>query len=395
MKKKLVLLIALFAVVLSVNAADRGIKFFKGSFAEALELAKKEKKQIFIDFFTEWCGPCLNMAETVFILPEVAEVYNSKFVCLKIDAEKGEGAELAKKYKVASYPSYIFVNPKTSEMTHRSGGNKPVEDFIADTKGALNPKLSCFYLDAKYKEGNFDRAFLVDYLKMKKASGARDQAAQLFDELIKMGAKLTEKETWDLFVQCVSGYDNTYIMEVSNDYAKFVELYGKKEVDAKLESATAYAPAEFVEKLCDFDGKEYNMVMRKFSKLTQAKKYNEASVLMSEILTNKKFDQEKVIGQLAFTARISPSYNADETPYEWIVQQVEYLRYIAYNKYNRDDSRVHYEYAVGLEYLIKRSMAEGKPFPQHLLDTPKYGKDVYDTRPANLKPKPGTGKKRK
>lgn len=248
-------------------------------------------------------------------------------------------------------------------------------------------------MDAKYKEGNFDRAFLIDYIKLKKSSGARDQASVLFDELIKMGAKVTEREIWDLFVQCVNGYDNPYIKNISDNYAHFIELYGKKEIDAKLESATAYAPAEFMGTLCDFEGKEYNMTMREFSKLTQSKNYSKAAALMNEILTNNKFDKEKVINQLSFSARINPTYNADETPYEWIVQQVEYLRYIAYNKYNRDDARVHYEYAVGLEYLVKRSIAEGKPFPQHLLDTPKYGKNVYDTRPANLKPKPGSRKK--
>lgn len=395
MKKRLILLVAMFAIVVSGNAADRGIKFFKGTYAEALELAKKEKKQIFIDFFTEWCGPCLNMAETIFILPEVAEVYNGQFICLKIDAEKGEGIELAKKFKVASYPTYIFVNPKTGEMTHRSGGNKPAEDFIYDTKGALNPKLSGFYMDEKYAKGGFDRVFLVDYIKMKKASGARDQAEKLFDELIKMGAKLTEKETWDLYTACVNGYDNPYLKEVSDNYTKFVDLYGKKEVDNKLASATAYAPIEFMTTLCDFDGKEFNLKMRQFSTNVRANQYENAAKIMEEMLTNKNLDQQKIIDQLAFTARISPNYNADETPYEWIVKQVEYLRYIAYNKYNRDDARVHYEYAVGLEYLIARSIKEGKPFPSYLLETPKFGKEIYDTRPANLKPKPGSGNKRK
>ena len=123
--KKLVFSLLLLAILLPATAQESGIRFFHGSWDEAVALAKKEKKKIFIDFFTEWCGPCLNMALTVFPLPQVGEMYNKNFVCLKIDAEKGEGRELAKKYGIHSYPSYIFVNPKTQKLIHRSGGNKP------------------------------------------------------------------------------------------------------------------------------------------------------------------------------------------------------------------------------------------------------------------------------
>lgn len=388
MKRRVLMLIALFAIMFSVEASAAGIEFFKGTYAEAIAKAKKEKKQIFIDFYTEWCGPCLNMAENVFILPEVGEVYNNNFVCLKIDAEKGEGVELAKNFKVNSYPTYVFVNPKTGEMSHRSGGNKPAEDFIADTKGALNPKLSCFYLDAEHKKGGYDKEFLMSYINLKKVSGDRGGAAKLFDELISMGATLGEKATWDIYVKCVHGYDNPYLMEVSKNYQKYVALYGKKEVDAKLESSTSYAPMAIFAKLCEFEGKEYNMKMNEFNNCVRAKKYDEAAKIMHYLLSESKFDREKVINQLAFTARINPNYNADETPYEWILKQIEYLRFIAYNKYNRDDARVHFEYATGLEYLIKRSIKEGKTIPSHLLETPTLGKKEYDTRPANLKAKP-------
>ncbi len=151
--KRALFIVLLTAILLPARAQESGIRFFHGTWDEAVALAKKEKKKIFIDFFTEWCGPCLNMALTVFPLPEVGEAYNKHFVCLKIDAEKGEGKELAKKYGVHSYPSYIFVEPKTGDMIHRSGGNKPAADFIADIKGALNPKLSSIYLAEKYKGG--------------------------------------------------------------------------------------------------------------------------------------------------------------------------------------------------------------------------------------------------
>ena len=190
MKKGLFILL-LIAILLPAHAQESGIRFFHGSWDEAVALAKKEKKKIFIDFFTEWCGPCLNMALTVFPLPQVGEMYNKNFVCLKIDAEKGEGRELAKKYGIHSYPSYIFVNPKTQKLIHRSGGNKPAADFIADAEGALDPKLSSVYLTEKYKSGKYDSDFLIDYIHRQKVSGNRNVQKD-FDKLIEMGGKLTD-----------------------------------------------------------------------------------------------------------------------------------------------------------------------------------------------------------
>ena len=107
MKKGLFILL-LIAILLPAHAQESGIRFFHGTWDEAMALAKKEKKKVFIDFFTEWCGPCLNMALTVFPLPEVGEVYNKNFICLKIDAEKGEGRELAKKIRDPFLPELYF-----------------------------------------------------------------------------------------------------------------------------------------------------------------------------------------------------------------------------------------------------------------------------------------------
>ena len=50
--KKLVFSLFFIAILLSATAQESGIRFFHGSWDEAVTLAKKEKKKIFIDFFT-------------------------------------------------------------------------------------------------------------------------------------------------------------------------------------------------------------------------------------------------------------------------------------------------------------------------------------------------------
>ena len=385
--KKFIFLCVLFAFSLSLRAQDSGIRFFHGTWDEAIALAKKEKKKLFVDFYTEWCGPCLNMSLTVFVLPQVGEVYNKNFVCLKIDAEKGEGRELAKRYAVNSYPTYIFVNPKNQEIVHRSGSNKPVEDFLYDAQGGINPKLGSVYMDKKYTEGKYDLDFLKNYIRYKKSTGSRE-VQTYFDELISKGAKLTDADVWNLYRKCITGYQNPYLKEVSDNYVRFTELFGKKEVDEKLTEATSYAPVQFTKGLCDFEGKDFNIKMRVMTDLFNQKKYDEAFAEVERLKADPSIDQHKFVKSLVFHVRVSPEYTDKDLPYETLANKVRALRYVAYNMYDRDDAMPHFYYVQGLEYLLKRALEEGKQIPTDLVATPAYGKKVYDMRHPDLKVKP-------
>lgn len=391
--KKYVISLFLTVLLLPASAQESGIRFFHGSWEEGVTKAKQENKKIFVDFFTEWCGPCLNMALTVFTLPEVGEAYNSHFVCMKIDAEKGEGRELAKRYNVRSYPSYIFVDPNTQKMIHRSGSNKPAADFIADIQGALHPELSSIYLEKKYAEGNYDVEFLMNYIRGRKVSGSRDVDKD-FAKLMQMGCQLTDPKVWALFRDCVQGFQNPYIKQVSDNYQQFTELFGKKEVDAKLMEATSYAPAEFTRSLCDFEGKYYNLRVARMSELFRDdSKFDEAWAYVDELLADPKMDQIKLVKLLSFHTRISPTYKDCDLTFEQLAKKIRYTRYVAYNMYDRDDAQAHFMYASALEYLIQRSIEEKKTIPAELLATPATGKQVYDMRHPLLKQKPNYKRK--
>lgn len=101
---------------LSSTVKAQGIEFFHGTFAEAQVKAKKENKQIFMDFYTSWCGPCKVMAKKYFTLETVGKEFNKKFICLKVDAEKGEGLAMVKKYVVKAYPTLVFTDASGKEF---------------------------------------------------------------------------------------------------------------------------------------------------------------------------------------------------------------------------------------------------------------------------------------
>ena len=364
-----------------------GIRFTPKPWAEIVAQATAENKLIFIDFYTQWCGPCLNMAETVFTLPSVGAFYNEHFVCAKIDAEHGEGVELAKKYGVRSYPTYAFVDPSTEEMVHRSGSRQTAEQFIQTGRGALEPTLRSFYLEEQYASGNRDRAFLIDYIGYEHSVYAHKNVTTAFDELIKGGAKLSDADVWPVFVEVMTGM-TPYLKEVSDHYADYCQAFGKKAVDAKLAKETTYGDLATIEALCDYEGKAFNCELIRINDAIRAKNYDEAARRIDAMIADPAVDQQALIQRLKFMVRVS-YYGSEKMPDAWFNKCVGYLRYIAYNQTDREDAHIHQEYADALEKLLTRLPAKDG-VPAELLAEPAHGQKTYSMRPAALKPKPGS-----
>lgn len=59
--------------------SDKGIQFYRGSWEEALALAKSENKLIFLDVYATWCGPCKKLKKYVFSSEKAGNYFNSKF----------------------------------------------------------------------------------------------------------------------------------------------------------------------------------------------------------------------------------------------------------------------------------------------------------------------------
>lgn len=88
-----------------------GIKFMNMRLEEAKKEAAKSGKLIFIDAYTEWCGPCKIMAKTSFKDEKVAKLYNDNFINLKIEMEKDpDGRDVAMKYSVKAYPTLLIID---------------------------------------------------------------------------------------------------------------------------------------------------------------------------------------------------------------------------------------------------------------------------------------------
>ena len=85
--KKIILTIV--SSLMTIVAIAQGMAFEPETttLEQASAKAKAENKLIFLDCFTQWCGPCKMMAKNIFPTEKVGEYMNAHFVNLKIDME--------------------------------------------------------------------------------------------------------------------------------------------------------------------------------------------------------------------------------------------------------------------------------------------------------------------
>ncbi|MFY8033451.1 MAG: thioredoxin family protein [Flexibacteraceae bacterium] len=122
-------------IEVSTTSAE-GLKFFTGTFEEALKASKKQNKPVFIDAYTDWCGWCKKMDKSTFADAKVVEELNSKFIVVKMNMEQGEGPGIAQKYGIQGYPTFLFFDEKGKEI-HRIVGFVKADKFITESQTAL------------------------------------------------------------------------------------------------------------------------------------------------------------------------------------------------------------------------------------------------------------------
>ena len=128
---------------------SRKIAFQNLTLDQAVEQAKKEGKLVFIDAHTAWCQPCVMMEKNVFSLNTVADYYNEHFINVKIDF--GKEKELAERFGVNGYPSYIFVNGK-GKAVYIAGGYTEEKEFIGYGEAALKAAEGIVFEQGTWQE---------------------------------------------------------------------------------------------------------------------------------------------------------------------------------------------------------------------------------------------------
>ena len=177
-----------------VNAGN-GVKFEDCTFSEVLAKARKENKPVFMDCFTVWCGPCKVLSNQIFPMKPVGDFFNSNFVNFKMDMERGEGIELAKRYGIKVYPTLLVLDSE-GNLLHRFTGARPPRALIDEMARALSDSTAYGPVKAKYDAGDRTPQVVIEYLRNMVSAGDM-QETEAIDEAEKYFNTLSEKERID------------------------------------------------------------------------------------------------------------------------------------------------------------------------------------------------------
>ncbi|WP_316837346.1 thioredoxin family protein [Pedobacter nutrimenti] len=217
---------------LSASAQNREIAFKEADWKTQLATAKKENKIIFFDAYTSWCGPCKIMAKEVFTKDSVADLFNSTFVNVKYDMEKGEGPALKDKYEVSAFPTYLFINAD-GEIVHKIVGSMSASEFMQEAGKALKPESTAFGLAKKFNAGDHSEATAVAYLDALEKAYEADKmgavAKVYFDDL--PATALMDEHNWNLALKYLNNPSSQAFAYLYANKGSLESKYGAEKVN--------------------------------------------------------------------------------------------------------------------------------------------------------------------
>jgi len=211
----------------------QGIDFSTQKWDQVLEQAKEEDKIVFVDAYTDWCGPCKKMSKQVFTSKKVGKFYNDNFINVKVDMEKGPGPSLGQNYNVFVYPTLLFVDGFGS-LVHRVAGYQNVEQLITEGKTASDPSHSLAAMDKKYNSGERNPGFLKTYLKAK-AMAMDGTHLPIAEEYLKTQEDWSEPDNLSLIFNMTEDADSEMFEYLVANKSLFVEQYGGSELEGKIQ----------------------------------------------------------------------------------------------------------------------------------------------------------------
>lgn len=242
---KIPFLIALIGLSALSSLRAEGIRFFEGTWDEAVAEAKRLDRIIFVDAYAVWCGPCKKMAAEVFPDDKVGEFYNKNFVNLKLDAEKGEGLKFRDKYPISAFPTLFYID-YTGEVVQQVKGAQQIDGFIELGKKALTRiDRSQQYVTA-YESGDRDPELVLNYVRALNKAGK--SSIKISNEYLRSQKDLSTPFNLRFILEAASEADSRIFNMLIERRAAIEALESKQAVKDRIREAceaTAQKALEF------------------------------------------------------------------------------------------------------------------------------------------------------
>lgn len=314
----------LFLMAFSATSFSQGISFEENhNLNDALAKAKAENKLIFIDAYASWCGPCKMMSARIFPQKEVGDYFNAHFINLKLDMEAADNLQIAKKYEVKAYPTYLFLD-SDGEIVHRALGGMPADDFIKVAQIAGDTDNNFAGISKKIKKGDRSAETLKKYFGLNPYDPGNEQLVSEYFSTLTDDQK-TSKDAWEMFNEYVNDIENEPFQYFLKNRAVFENKIGKKEVKDKLQSLflnTYYNKPDKFESLKTVDSNIFNeaktvaalnTVFGEYRKNNNAENWSKLTKVLVPYFDKKKDDAQSLNNMAWFVYENYKTFNDKKT----------------------------------------------------------------------------------
>ena len=129
--RRLLVVAAACSATLSLTNVRADELPWKTNFAEASAEASQQNKQILLNFTgSDWCPWCVKMDDEVLNKKQFSDFASKNLVLVKLDfprgkklspEEKAQNEQLAKKYAIQGFPTFVLVDASGKEVRRQEG----------------------------------------------------------------------------------------------------------------------------------------------------------------------------------------------------------------------------------------------------------------------------------
>jgi len=232
------LLFVIFCCYQNVKAETKATSNYKleeidQDFNQAIELARKSNKLIFIDFYTTWCSPCKKLDKIVFQNDSIRQILGKDYILLKYNAENDTVFHLSKKHHISSYPTAIVLNSEGYVVNRKYGF--PGEDFQSLSKNVLDFTQQTLEVDKRneYLKGYSNTVrvsqypqFYIDFVNRTNVRPKAEDILGFFESK----ENFLMEEDFSTLCYFADESPSTVGDILLEDMQNYIELYGKQDL---------------------------------------------------------------------------------------------------------------------------------------------------------------------